>query len=132
MMSIRFFAAAGRRHGPQPQRQQTRPTARERGYDSKWERETKAFLVLPENRFCACGCGQRANVVDHGIAHKGDKRLFWDRRNWRPFNRSCNSRKAAAREGGFGNPLRSGPDYSPAVGGDGVPLDRAHPFNRGE
>lgn len=43
-------------------------------------------------------------MVDHRIAHKGDMRLFWDRSNWRPMNRRCNSRKAAATEGGFGNP----------------------------
>lgn len=45
-------------------------------------------------------------MVDHRIAHKGDMALFWNRSNWQPYNRSCNSRKAAALEGGFGNPIR--------------------------
>ena len=45
-------------------------------------------------------------MVDHRIAHKGDRRLFWDRANWQPMNRRCNSRKAARQEGGFGNPVR--------------------------
>ncbi|WP_083255867.1 HNH endonuclease [Methylobrevis pamukkalensis] len=81
-----------------------RPSSARRGYDSKWRTETATFLARPENRLCACGCGQAADMVDHVIAHKGDKRLFWSRANWQPMNRRCNSRKAAATEGGFGNP----------------------------
>lgn len=84
-----------------------RPSARQRGYDSRWDRESKAFLALPANRMCACRCGKPANVVDHKIPHKGDRRLFWDRSNWQPMHRDCNSRKAASNEGGFGNPIRT-------------------------
>lgn len=83
-----------------------RPSARARGYDSKWQRESKAFLARPENRCCACGCGQVADMVDHKVAHKGDKQLFWSRSNWQPMNRACNSRKAIREEGAFGNPIR--------------------------
>jgi 5-methylcytosine-specific restriction protein A len=79
-----------------------RPSARQRGYDSKWERESKAFLALPQNRLCACGCGRAADMVDHKIAPKGDMRLFWDRSNWQPMARGCNSRKAVLQEGAFG------------------------------
>jgi 5-methylcytosine-specific restriction enzyme A len=86
------------------EREKARPGARQRGYDGKWERETAEYLARPENRRCACGCGRIADMVDHRIAHKGDRRLFWDRANWQPMNRRCNSRKAARREGGFGNP----------------------------
>lgn len=32
--------------------------------------------------------------------------LFWAVDNWSPSCRRCNSREAAAREGGFGNPVR--------------------------
>lgn len=85
-----------------------RPSARKRGYDSKWSRESKAFLALPGNQLCACGCGQVADMVDHRIAHKGDMRLFWDRTNWQPMNRRCNSRKAVLTEGAFGNPISEG------------------------
>jgi 5-methylcytosine-specific restriction endonuclease McrA len=85
-----------------------RPSARQRGYDKRWECETADYLARPENKFCACGCGKFANMVDHKVAHKGDMRLFWDRANWQPMNRRCNSRKAASREGGFGNPKRAG------------------------
>ena len=85
-----------------------RPSAPKRGYDREWKRESKAFLALPGNRFCACGCGQLADMVHHNIAHKGDMRLFWDRSNWAPYNSRCNSRECASREGGFGNELRPG------------------------
>ena len=87
--------------------EKARPSARQRGYDARWQRETAEFLALPQNRYCACGCGRRANMVDHKIAHKGDPVLFWARSNWQPMNRRCNSRKAASREGGFGNPIRT-------------------------
>jgi 5-methylcytosine-specific restriction enzyme A len=88
------------------EREKARPGARQRGYSASWEEASKAFLARPENRRCACGCGRIADMVDHRIAHKGDRRLFWDRANWQPMNRRCNSRKAARREGGFGNPTR--------------------------
>ena len=88
------------------EREKTRPGARARGYGAAWEQASKAFLAQPENRYCACGCGRIADMVDHRIAHKGDRRLFWDRANWQPMNRRCNSRKAARQEGGFGNPVR--------------------------
>lgn len=69
-----------------------RPTAHERGYDGKWKRESKAFLALPENRLCACGCGRVADMVDHIKPHRGDKRLFWSRSNWQPLASSpCHS-----------------------------------------
>jgi 5-methylcytosine-specific restriction endonuclease McrA len=78
-------------------------SAPERGYTGAWHRAAKAFLAIPENRHCACGCGGIATVVDHRIPHKGDMRLFWDRSNWQPMTKPCNSAKAAREEGGFGN-----------------------------
>jgi 5-methylcytosine-specific restriction enzyme A len=81
-----------------------RPSARQRGYDRAWEGASTAWLALPGHELCACGCGRRADMIDHKVAPKGDMRLFWDRSNWQPMNRRCNSRKAASREGGFGNP----------------------------
>jgi 5-methylcytosine-specific restriction endonuclease McrA len=79
-----------------------RPTARERGYDSKWRREGKAFLALPENQNCRCGCGRIADTVDHIIAHKGDQRLFWSRSNWQALNGHCHSRWKQRGERTFG------------------------------
>jgi len=86
-----------------------RPNARARGYDSKWERESKAFLALPGNELCACGCGRSADMVDHKVAHKGDKKLFWSRANWQPFNLICNRRKAVRLEGAFGRAASAAP-----------------------
>jgi len=55
---------------------------------------------------------------------------FWDRANWQPMNRRCNSRKAARLEGGFGNAKGKG-GYGPAgCKADGTPLDRGHWWNR--
>ena len=58
-----------------------RPNAYARGYNDEWRRESKAFLAL--NPKCQHpGCNAYATVVHHKIAHRGDMRLFWDRRNW--------------------------------------------------
>lgn len=83
---------------------QRRPSARERGYDARWQCESKAFLALPGNGRCACGCGRAAEMVDHRIAPKGDKTLFWDRSNWQAMTRECNSRKAVRTEGALARP----------------------------
>ena len=76
-------------------RDQQRPSARDRGYDTKWQKESRAYLARPENRHCACGCGRIADCVDHILPHRGDMRLFWNRANWQPLAQSpChNSRK---------------------------------------
>lgn len=83
-----------------------RPDATERGYGSKWKRESKTFLAMPGNERCACGCSRPATMVDHRIAHKGDMTIFWDRKNWQPMALGCNSRKAIREEGGFGRPIK--------------------------
>lgn len=83
---------------------QRRGGARERGYTKTWEEAAKAFLARPENRLCACGCGQRADVVDHKTPHKGDQRLFWDRRNWRPMHRDCHNAKSMGQDRGAWKP----------------------------
>ena len=76
-----------------------RPSARQRGYDSKWERAAKQFLAQPQNRLCACGCGRVADMVDHVIPHRGDMKLFWDRTNWQPLASSpCHSSRKQSLE----------------------------------
>jgi 5-methylcytosine-specific restriction protein A len=65
----------------------TRPSARERGYTSKWDTERAAFLKLNPT----CACGAPANVVDHIVPHRGDTRLFWRRSNWQPLCTPCHS-----------------------------------------
>jgi 5-methylcytosine-specific restriction endonuclease McrA len=83
-----------------------RPSARQRGYDSKWEKARAAYLAKPENKYCACGCGRLADMIDHKVAPKGDMKLFWNVRNWQAYASICNKRKAIKYEGGFGNPIR--------------------------
>lgn len=63
-----------------------RPTARQRGYDTKWDRERAAYLKA--HAVCV-RCGKPATVVNHKVAHKGDKRLFWSRSNWEPVCKPC-------------------------------------------
>lgn len=61
-----------------------RGSSRERGYTTKWDKASRAFLG--KHRIClACelaGFDQRTEVTDHIVPHKGDKALFWDRTNW--------------------------------------------------
>jgi 5-methylcytosine-specific restriction enzyme A len=76
-----------------------RLTARQRGYDSKWERAAKQFLAQPQNRLCACGCGRVADMVDHIKPHRGDMGLFWNRSNWQPMAGSpCHSSRKQSLE----------------------------------
>lgn len=82
-----------------------RPNARQRGYTYEWQKAAKAFLSQPGNDRCV-ECNAPASVVDHRIAHKGDQRLFWDRSNWQPMCKRCNTRKANRTEGGYGNAVR--------------------------
>jgi 5-methylcytosine-specific restriction endonuclease McrA len=74
---------------------QQRPSARERGYDSKWQKEAKAFLAL--HPYCRM-CGAPSRVVDHVIPHRGDKRLFWQRSNWQALCTPCHSSRKQREE----------------------------------
>lgn len=70
-----------------------RPSARQRGYDSTWAREAKAFLALPQNEFCQCGA--KATVVMHikSIRTRPDLRMV--KSNWKPGCQRCNAIDAA-------------------------------------
>lgn len=72
-----------------------RPTARERGYDSKWDVERRTFLQA--NPLCE-RCSAQATVVDHIEPHRGDKQLFWSRSNWQPLCRTCHDRWKQSQE----------------------------------
>jgi 5-methylcytosine-specific restriction endonuclease McrA len=63
-----------------------RPTARERGYDSKWDKERAAYLKAHPR--CVM-CGAPATIVHHKTPHRGDRKLFWDRKNWSPVCKPC-------------------------------------------
>ena len=66
--------------------EQRRGSARERGYDARWDRERLRFIAL--HPLCL-GCEARGEItataiVDHVIPHKGDMALCWDEKNWQP------------------------------------------------
>jgi 5-methylcytosine-specific restriction endonuclease McrA len=72
-----------------------RPNARERGYDSRWQRERVLFLQV--NSRCK-RCGEAATVVDHIIPHRGNRTRFWDRNNWQALCAHCHNSAKQARE----------------------------------
>lgn len=102
----------------------SRPSAADRGYDSRWQAYRRRFLR--ENPFCRM-CWERkvhtpATVVDHIKPHKGDKRLFWDPANHQGLCRTCHDGPKKAME------------LSGTVRGcdeNGVPLDPGHHWGQG-
>jgi 5-methylcytosine-specific restriction protein A len=78
-----------------------RGSAAKRGYGHKWRVEREIWLRRPENRWCFY-CEQKtppkktiANIIDHFIPHRGDQKLFWDRKNWKPACETCHNIKTA-------------------------------------
>ena len=75
-------------------------SASKRGYGSRWQKASKAFLR--EHPLCAeClkrGRYTQATVVDHIIPHRGDSRLFWDSGNWQSLCKPCHDRKTGSED----------------------------------
>lgn len=74
-----------------------RKSARERGYDTRWDKARKGYLF--KHPLCA-ECLKKdiytpATVVDHIIPHRGDKKLFWDSSNWQPLCKHHHDMKTA-------------------------------------
>lgn len=70
-------------------------TTQEKGYGTRWQKESRAFLRA--NPLCV-RCQQegryvKATVVDHIVPHRGDQQLFWDRSNWQPLCKKCHDHK---------------------------------------
>jgi len=70
-----------------------RGTPAERGYDKDWYRFRAGFLR--DNPICCCGCGGKAEVVDHieSIRKRPDLRLVAS--NCRPMTKPCHDRRTA-------------------------------------
>lgn len=89
---------AGEQKTKDRERDRRRGSARERGYSSRWDRYSKAFLARPENKICKLhlddGCTILADCVDHidPPDGPGDPR-FWDKKNHQPACIHCNSVK---------------------------------------
>jgi 5-methylcytosine-specific restriction protein A len=107
----RYCAACDARNGANAARrrhddsyEQKRASSAARGYDRKWRKARLGFLRA--HPLCADPFGFHdgravpATVVDHVRAHKGDRRLFWDRRNWQALCASCHSYKSSVEPGG--------------------------------
>lgn len=62
-----------------------------------WRSASKGFLR--KHPLCAdcqdLGLVVPATEVDHIIPHRGDRGLFWQRRNWQSLCKPCHSRKTA-------------------------------------
>ena len=71
--------------------------ANERGYGYAWQKARKAFLAThPLCEECKKrGLYVKATDIDHIKAHRGDKKLFWDKNNWVALCHSCHSKKTA-------------------------------------
>lgn len=84
--------------------ERTRLSAAERGYDSRWQKARLGYLK--HHPLCAeCereGKTVPATVVDHIVPHKGNKQLFWDKKNWQPLCKPCHDRKTAKEDGRWG------------------------------
>jgi len=101
-----------------------RPSARQRGYNSRWQKARATFLAnRPRCERVTNGtpCGALATVVHHKVPHKGDPALFWNTANWSPRCKLCHD------SGEQGDEKRG---FSTAVGMDGWPTDDRHPANR--
>lgn len=102
----------GGEHAVKRASDRARGSSRERGYNTpEWQRLRKR--KIEESPLCECDehrgafDAPAATDVDHVVPHAGPSDpLFWDYSNLSSKAHSCHSRKTAARDGGFGNPVR--------------------------
>jgi 5-methylcytosine-specific restriction enzyme A len=80
-----------------------RPSAARRGYDARWRRARRSYLVLHPlcMRCLVQGRVAAATVVDHVVPHRGNAALFWDEANWTALCKPCHDAKTA-RDGRWG------------------------------
>lgn len=76
-------------------------------YNSSAWRRVRALVLTRDHYLCQCckraGRTTTANVVDHVVARKDAPDRALDETNLEASCKSCNDRKRAATEGGFGN-----------------------------
>ncbi|EPK2450590.1 HNH endonuclease [Pseudomonas aeruginosa] len=82
----------------------TGKTSTERGYDYRWQQAREQYLRdHPLCVYCARkGLVTAANTVDHIVAHRGDRDLFWDQSNWQSLCGPCHSSVKQAEEAAEG------------------------------
>lgn len=66
-------------------------------YNYKWSKARIQYLS--NNPLCVIcyklGEIVSATVVDHIIPHQGNKRLFWDQKNWQSLCQCCHNKKSS-------------------------------------
>jgi len=75
-------------------------------YGQQWRRLRRLYLNAHPICECPDNCGRAATVVDHRIPHNGDHALMYAWENLQAMTKPCHDKKTAARDGGFGNPVR--------------------------
>ncbi len=96
-----------------------RASAAQRGYGHKWQKAREQWLR--EHPLCTMhadlGRVVPATVVDHKIPHRGDFKLFWDRKNWQSLCKLCHDAHKQRQEKG---------GTSAACNLAGLPTDQNH------
>jgi 5-methylcytosine-specific restriction enzyme A len=82
----------------------SRGSAASRGYDNRWRRARKRYLM--QHPLCV-ECERKgkltaASVVDHVTPHKGDMLLFWNESNWQSLCKHHHDSKTAREDGRWG------------------------------
>lgn len=78
-----------------PPSSDARPHSAARGYGWRWQAYRRSYLR--RNPICNTPeCGAPATVIDHIVDHKGDKALFWNKKNHQPKCKACHDRKTWA------------------------------------
>ena len=111
-----------------------RPGARQRGYDTRWDKARADFLAAhPHCVKCAMtGHRVQATVVDHKVPHRlgaartpeeisSARKRFWDRTNWQPL---CTTHHSSTKQ----REEKLGGERGCTV--EGRPIDPDHPWNR--
>lgn len=75
-------------------------SAHKRGYNSKWQRDSKSYLK--DNPLCVMckrnGKYVQATVVDHIVPHRGNQKLFWSHSNWQALCKPCHDKKTGTED----------------------------------
>lgn len=73
------------------EREASRPSARERGYTTAWDRASAGHQRShPLCQYCELeGLTTATALTDHLYPHKGDQAVFWDRRYWVSSCKPC-------------------------------------------
>jgi 5-methylcytosine-specific restriction protein A len=98
--------------GAERRAQYDRTRTRSKVYDTARWRYRLRRMYLAAHPLCECeandgaGCGYPAEIVDHKVPHNDDPNLAFDQNNLCALTKACHDRKTAARDGGFGNPVK--------------------------